>query len=84
MKIIVTSGTHNIRIGIPTILLFNRPMVWLGLKMGRKYASEKIDMIPREAAYALCAEIRRIKKKHGSWELVDVIASDGSKVKIII
>lgn len=33
---------------------------------------------------ALFAEFRRIKKKHGRWELVDVESSNGDLVKIIL
>ena len=41
------------------------------------------DISP-EALTALFAEFRRIKKKHGSWELVDIESADGGLVKVIL
>ena len=97
MKIQVKSDGHSISIPIPTGLIFSKPSVWLYLKLARTYASyakeyipENIEIsvdalltrLPDEAVYALCAEIKRIKRRYGSWELVEVISSDGDEVHI--
>ena len=42
------------------------------------------NTLPEDTVYALCAELRRIKKAHGSWELVNVQSSDGDSVQIIL
>lgn len=99
MKIQVTGDGHNIVIPVPTGLIFNRVSVSLWLKIIRKqskdsaryipeYAEEKADAffakIPDEALYALCAEIMRIKRKRGSWKLVEVESAGGEKVLITL
>ena len=40
------------------------------------------DGLSDEAVYALCGELMRIKRKHGSWDLVEVESSDGMQVLI--
>ena len=34
--------------------------------------------------HAICEELRRIMKKHGSWELVDFQSADGEKIRITL
>lgn len=68
---------------LPTAWIFSKGLLKFGLRIGRKYSSEVPD-IPPETVDALCAEIRRIKKKHGSWELVNVQSADGEQVQIIL
>lgn len=97
MRIQIKADGHNINIPIPTGLIFSRPSVWLWLKIGRKaskgdnkylpeHVEEKTDdflmKIPDEAMYALCDEIMRIKKKYGSWDLVEVESASGEQVLI--
>lgn len=99
MKIRIKADGHNISIPIPTGLIFSKPSVWLYLKLTRKYASHAKEYIPGEieisadafltgfpdeTVYALCAEIMRIKRRYGSWELVHVISADGSEVYITL
>lgn len=84
MKIIVTTPEHDIRLGLPTGLVFGRGIAWLGDRVCRKYAPEAMAQIPPGALSALFAEFRRIKRKHGSWELVEVESSDGENVKIML
>ena len=99
MKILINSGGREFQIGIPTNMIFSKPSLWLYLKFLRKgsafaqrHMTENIevsvnslfDNIPEEAAYAICDELRRIKRKHGSWELLIVESSDGSRVMIIL
>ena len=84
MKIIVKTPEHDIRLGIPTALIFSQGSAWLANKLGRKYAPEAMMNIPPEAIPALCAELRRIKKKYGPYELVEVESASGEHVKITL
>ena len=99
MRIQVRSDSHNISIPIPTGMIFSKPSVWLYLKLARKASSrasryvpedvevsvdEILEKLPDEAVYALCAEIMRIKRKYGKWDLVEVQSSSGEEVKITL
>lgn len=99
MKIQIDSGGRKLSIGIPTALIFSKPSAWLYLKMVKKnmayaerYMPDDVDVsvsglfenLPEDAVYTICSELRRIKKKHGSWELVNVESADGSIVKITL
>lgn len=83
MKIRIRSDQHNFSIVLPTRLLFSKGILKFGLRIGRKYSDAAPDF-PPEAIDALCEEIKRIKKKHGSWELVDLRSADGEQVQIIL
>ena len=82
MRIKVKSGDTNINIPVPTNLVFSKGSVWLANRFGRKYAGDAMKDLPPEALDKLFAEFRRIKRKHGSWDLVEVESSDGSQVLI--
>ena len=99
MKIQVKADGHNLTIPIPTAMIFSKPSVWLYLKLARKYSSEAkkyipqdieisadafLTKLPEEAVYALCAEIMRIKRRHGSWPLVEVKSASGEEVHITL
>lgn len=84
MKISVQGGGYNINLRLPTRMIFSKTVARIANYTGRKYAGEAMDGITPEQMDALFAELRRIKKKHGSWELVDVESSDGEKVNIIL
>ena len=99
MKIRINAGGKRFHIAIPTDLIFSKPSVWLYMKIARKctaigkrYMHEDVDVsvndildnIPEEAVYALCQELRRIKRKHGSWQLLEVESADGSVVNIAL
>lgn len=86
-------------IPIPTGMIFGRPAVWTGLKIARillksKYsgvpadAKEKIasffEDLPEESVYLLCAEFMKIKRKYGTWTLLEVEAKDGDSVQITL
>lgn len=97
MKIQVKAEGHKFTIPIPTGMIFSRPVVWLALKIARKNVDKDMKYIPQsvekhtdnalmhnpdEAVYALCDEIMRIKRKYGSWDLVEVESSSGEQVLI--
>ena len=84
MKIVIQNDGRNITLRLPSALIFSKGSVWLANTLGRKYAPEAMSDIPPEALAALCAEFRRMKKRYGSWELVDVSAADGARVSVIL
>lgn len=91
MKIIVETGDHRIFLPIPTALIFNRPMMRLWLRMMRQ-SQEYVSLpeeagaflwnLPEESVLRLCDELRRIKRKRGSWDLVEVQSASGEQVLI--
>ena len=84
MKIYLRSGKHNFRLYLPTGLIFSKTVARLGCKYGLRYAGDAMKDISPEALGALFAEFRRIKQKHGNWELADVESANGEIVKIIL
>lgn len=86
-------------IPIPTRLIFSKASVKIYLKLARMFSSRAaryipegmdhkaeriLDNLPENAICALCDEIVRVKKKHGSWELVEVRSASGDEVKITL
>lgn len=84
MKIHVKSGEHNIRLWLPTNLFFNPLVARVAVRYGLRNAPESVRNISPEAIEALFAEFRRIKKKHGHWELVDMVRENGTEVVKIL
>lgn len=83
MKIIIRSEERDFSIVLPTRLLFSKAVLKYGLKVGKRYSNAVPD-IPPAAVDALCDEIRRIKKTHSAWELVNIQTADGEKVQIFL
>lgn len=84
MRIQIKDGSRNLNIVLPTGLVFSKGTAWLANHVGRQYAEDAMDNISPEALEALFAEFRRIKKKYGSWELVNIESSDGEMVKVTL
>ena len=84
MKIHVKSEEQNLRILIPTGWLFSPLVARFVYRHGSQYAGDAMKDISPEAWEALFAEFRRIKKKYGKWELVNVESSNGDLVKVIL
>ena len=82
MRIRIKAEEHDLNIILPTGLVFSRGTVWLANHFGRKYAGDAMKDIPPEALEALFAEFRRIKKKYGAWDLVEVESAGGEQVLI--
>lgn len=82
MKIQIRSNGFPITIPLPTNLVFSRSALRLANRLGRKYAGQELDALPPGALDALFAEIRRIKRQYGRWELVEIESADGDIVKI--
>ncbi|MBE6974796.1 MAG: hypothetical protein E7436_04825 [Ruminococcaceae bacterium] len=83
MKIRLRADTAHIDLVLPTRLLFSRSFWKLGLRIGRKY-SVNVPDLPPAAVDALCREIRRIKDRHGAWELVHICDGDGNSIQVIM
>ena len=79
MRIVVKSEDKTIRLTVPTALIFNSFVAWVA-GFALRYADESVPGISPKSIDALFAEFRRIKKKHGSWDLVDIERADGSEV----
>ena len=84
MKIQIQNGEKDLVIPIPDFLLSPKLIPWLAEKFGRKAAPEVLEQIPPEVLEYLFRELRSIKKKHGSWELVDIQSANGDKIHIIL
>ena len=84
MRIQIKSDEKNLNIVLPTKLMFGRWVVYLANTIGRRYAGEHMNTISPAVLGALFAEFRRIKDRHGKWELVDMESSTGEKIKIVL
>ena len=84
MKIHIKSDGQNIRIRIPTCFVFSPLVARLGCRYGLQYAGDAMKDISPEALAALFAEFRRIKRKYGSWELVNIESCNEDIVKVIL
>lgn len=84
MKIRIKSDDVNLNLVLPTRLLIGKTVVKIANSLGRKYAADALKDISPETLEILCAELRRVKKKYGAWDLVDIESADGDIVKIIL
>ena len=84
MKIQVKSENHIIRLWVPTNLIFSPLVARISIRYGLRNAPDSVRNISPEAMEALFAEFRRIKKKYGSWELVDMVRENGAEVVKIL
>ena len=84
MKVYVKNGDRNIRILLPTVLLFNPVTAVIAFHSMRKYTPERLHDLSLDQLNALFTEFRRIKEKHSRWELVNVEGSDGQIVRVIL
>lgn len=78
MKVQIRDKARTFQISLPTKLVFSRFV----LRHALKHAGGK--GLPPEAADKLAREFRRIREKHGAWELVEVQSADGEQVKVIL
>lgn len=83
MKIRIKSADTNLNLVFPTRLLIGKTVIKLANTVGRRYTDALKD-IPPHTLEVLCAELRRIKKKYGAWDLVDAESADGDIVQIIL
>lgn len=84
MKIRVETQERSFTVPVPTNLIFSDLTAWIAQTAGVKYSGEALKHIPPQAMKKLFAEFRKIKKRYGSWELVDVQTHDGRRVRITL
>ena len=84
MKIQIQGDGHKIKILLPTKWIFSNTGSSIAAFVVQKYASDEMAGVTPEAIKALCAEIRRIKRKYGRWDMVEVSSSDGEKVIVTL
>lgn len=84
MRIRICSDETNLNLWLPTGLIFSKSVALLGGTVGKKYAGDAMKNLSAKDLDRLFAEFRRIKKKHGSWELVDIESADGEIVRITL
>lgn len=81
MKIVVKSNEGpNIRILIPSGLALNR----FAAEFAPKYLKKCGLDITKERAIAFIKELKRYRREHPEWVLVEAQSSDGEYVKIKI
>lgn len=84
MKIRVRDSKRNINLWLPNWMVFGKLAEHIAVVTLRYYVPSETVHIPPEKLPILFAEMRRIKKKYGNWELVNVHSADGTVVKIIL
>ena len=78
MRIRIEENERKFSIILPTRIVLSKPVLKLILR------SNKEKDISAKAVCAVCAELRRFKKKCGSWEFVNFQSADGLKVTVTV
>ena len=82
MRIRVKGETARFGLVLPTGLVLNRLTVYILWEIARKEnGGEPIPITPKQAV-RLMQEIKRYKKHHPDWILVEVEKSDGGSVLV--
>ena len=84
MKIRIETAEKNLTIPVPDALLSPKLIPWIAEKIGRKKAPEALERIPPGALEVIFRELRRTKKRYGSWELVDIQSANGEHIRITL
>ena len=83
MRIYVNdSDGTNINIRIPTGLFLNRLTAFILFKVLHTVPGVPEVPLTKEQAYALINALRRYKRTHPGWKLVEVHSADGDVVEI--
>ena len=78
MKIVVKSKEKPKVVSFPTALILSKPMArFLAVRL-QKYGVN----ITKKQAVKLAVELKRYRKKHSQWVLVEVQTSKGDHVEI--
>lgn len=86
MQILVEEEGHKlVDIRLPSTLLYSRIGIKLALRLMKKNSKEAdvINLSP-ELISRLARALKRIKKNHPNYSLVDIESDDGTIVKIIL
>ena len=84
MRIIIRSAEKDLKILLPTNMIFSAPVAWLGARYGRNHSDDSAKEITPEQLQALFAILRKAKRMYGHYDLVDIESSDGTQVKIVL
>ena len=84
MRIIIRSAEENLKILLPTNMIFSAPVAWIGARYGLRHAGDSAKEIKPAQLQALFAILRNAKRMYGHYELVDIESSDGTQVKIVL
>ncbi len=84
MRIEVRADDHIIRVPLPTGLVFSSAAAYAGKLVIKKYAPQIWKQMPPDGLKVMFAELRRIKKKYGKWELAEVDAAGGEHIHIVL
>lgn len=82
MKIQITGSSQDRNLSLPTKLVFSKfvlHMVWKN-----RNANADSPKLSPEAVDKLSEELQRIKRKYGTWTLVEVNSHDGENVTVIL
>ena len=84
MRIKVKAEGKNIRIFLPSCMIFNGLVATIGAaylkKEGEKH--QKTPQIPASALRRLFREILRAKRRHKGWNVVEVATAEGEDIVI--
>ena len=81
---IKSNDNKNINLLLPTSLVLSDLTAVIAAKAINKKAETKECQISSKDLCRLMAEMRKIKKKYGHFELVDIQSADGDIVKIVL
>ena len=81
MKIQLQGKERSLQLALPTGLIFSRFSLRLLLK-SVEINGCRLNGLSPEAADRLAREIKRIRKKHGSWELVEVETANAENIRV--
>ena len=87
MKIKVQDKGRAYRIFIPGRLIWGRltlRLVRYGLSKASCCGPDILSQLPPEAVEKLLLELRRLKKMHGSLELVEINTAQGQYIKVTL
>lgn len=82
MKIQIKTQARSLTLRLPTGLICSRGTAWLVSHVNSKHPTDALAAVPPQALPALFAELRRVKKKYGHWDLVEVESADGESIHI--
>lgn len=85
MRIFVQEhGEKPIRLIFPTGMLLNKLTAFIGSRVIKEHAGEELSALTSAQLNRLFRVIRKYKRKHPKFELVNVESSDGDKVRIVL
>lgn len=88
MKVAVCTEGRRITVWIPNCMLTSHHFLaffyWITKKTSGKYSPQPMPDLSAAQLKPLCRELRRIRKSHGAYELVEVQSGKGQQVKIVL